>query len=132
MKLASVRLIVKDMAKVVEFYELITECRAQWLAPVFAEIVMPGAAIAIGSEETVPLFRAGCAKAASNETAIIEFYVTDVDYHFNRLRMQGIEFVHEPRVMPWGNRTLQLRDPEGTLVSLFTPVTDNAIERFNR
>jgi hypothetical protein len=38
--------------------------------------------------------------------------------------------VHEPKMMPWGNRAAQFRDPEGTLVSLYTPVTDAAKERF--
>ena len=32
--------------------------------------------------------------------------------------------------MPWGNRTAQFRDPEGTAVSLFAPVTDAAKARF--
>jgi len=38
--------------------------------------------------------------------------------------------VHEPKLMPWGNRAAQIRDPEGTLVSLYTPVTDFAKQRF--
>jgi hypothetical protein len=33
-------------------------------------------------------------------------------------------------MMPWGNRTAQFRDPEGTLVSLFTPVAGGAKARF--
>jgi hypothetical protein len=32
--------------------------------------------------------------------------------------------------MPWGNRAAQFRDPEGTLVSIYTPVTDAAKRRF--
>jgi hypothetical protein len=35
--------------------------------------------------------------------------------------------VHEPKLMPWA---AQIRDPEGTLVSLYTPVTDFAKQRF--
>jgi hypothetical protein len=31
--------------------------------------------------------------------------------------------------MPWGNRSLLLRDPDGNLVNLFTPVTEPARER---
>ncbi len=34
------------------------------------------------------------------------------------------------KLMPWGNRTAQFRDPEGTAVSLFTPDTDAAKARF--
>ena len=32
--------------------------------------------------------------------------------------------------MPWGNRSILFRDPDGNLVNLFTPVTDAATERF--
>ena len=32
--------------------------------------------------------------------------------------------------MPWGNRTFQIRDPEGSAVSVFMPVTDAAKARF--
>ena len=53
MKLASTRLIAADIKTVVNFYEKVTDQTAEWLAPVFAEIVTPGATLAIGSRETV-------------------------------------------------------------------------------
>ncbi len=31
--------------------------------------------------------------------------------------------------MPWGNRSLLFRDPDGNLVNFFTPVTPAAIEK---
>src|ERR1700678_485599 len=52
-----------------------------------------------------------------------------VDAEFARLK-DKVEVVHEPKVMPWGNRTAQFRDPEGTLVGLYTPVSDAAKKRF--
>ncbi len=33
------------------------------------------------------------------------------------------DFVNEPTTMPWGNRSLLLRDPDGNLVNFFTPAT---------
>lgn len=36
----------------------------------------------------------------------------------------------EPTTMPWGNRALLFRDPDGNLVNLFTPVTDQARQKF--
>ena len=129
MKFASTRLVAADMKAMVGFYELVTEQRAEWLAPVFAEIVTPSATLAIGSAETVALFRQGSAEPAANRTAIIEFQVDDVDAEFARLK-DKVEVVHEPKLMPWGNRAAQFRDPEGTAVSLFMPVTDAAKARF--
>ncbi|KJV28441.1 VOC family protein [Luteibacter yeojuensis] len=129
MKFASTRLIAADIKRMVAFYEQVTGTAAQWLAPVFAEIVLPGAVLAIGSTESVPLFKEGSAEAGANRTAIIELLVDDVDAEFARLK-DHVDMVSEPKLLPWGNRSNQFRDPEGTLVSLFTPVTDAAKERF--
>ena len=129
MKLASTRLVVRDIKAVVSFYEMVTGQVAEWLAPVFAEIVTPGATLALGSAETVALFKEGSAEAAANRTAILEFVVDDVDVEFARLSGK-VDVVHEPKLMPRGNRTAQFRDPEGTLVALYTPVSDVAKQRF--
>jgi uncharacterized glyoxalase superfamily protein PhnB len=129
MKFASTRLVASDLKAMVGFYELVTGQRAEWLAPVFAEIVTPSATLALGSVETVALFKEGSAEAGANRTAIVEFQVDDVDAEFARLK-DKIEVVHEPKMMPWGNRAVQFRDPEGTLVGMYTPVTDAAKARF--
>ena len=129
MNFASTRLVAADIKAMVGFYELVTGQRAEWLAPAFAEIVTPSATLAIGSVDTVPLFKEGSAEAAANRSAIIEFRVDDVDAEFARLKGK-VEVVHEPKMMPWGNRTAQFRDPEGTAVSLFAPATEAARARF--
>ncbi len=129
MKFASTRLIAADIKKMATFYELVTGCEAEWLAPVFVEIVTPGAVIAIGSIETVPLFAEGSAEPAANRTAILEFMVDDVDQEFDRLK-DLVDVVHPPKDLPWGNRTAQFADPEGTRVALYTPVTEGARRRF--
>jgi uncharacterized glyoxalase superfamily protein PhnB len=129
MRLASTRLIAGDMRALVSFYEKLTGKRAESLAPVFAEIVTPGATLAFGAAETVALFKEGSAEPASNRTAILEFQVEDVQAEFARLKDE-VEVVHEPKMMPWGNRAAQFRDPEGTLVGMYTPITEAAKKRF--
>jgi uncharacterized glyoxalase superfamily protein PhnB len=129
MKFASTRLVAADIKAMVSFYELVTGQTAEWLAPVFAEIVTPSATLAIGAAASVALFKEGSAEPAANRTAIIEFIVADVDAEFARLK-EKVELVHEPKMMPWGNRTVQFRDPEGTAVALFMPVTEAAKKRF--
>ena len=47
-----------------------------------------------------------------------------------RLRDRLTDVVTEPKDMPWGNRALLFRDPDGNLVNLFTPVTDAARAKF--
>jgi predicted enzyme related to lactoylglutathione lyase len=132
MNLYSLRLIVRDIKKLVAFYEAVTALPARWLNDDFAEIPTPACTLAIGSERTVKLFAEGAAKAAENHTAIIEFLVDDVDAAFLRLSGVVTEFVQSPTTMPWGNRSLLFRDPEGNLINLFAPVTEAAKQRFSR
>lgn len=129
MKLASTRLIAADISTMVAFYEMVTGLSADWLAPVFAEIVTPGAALAIGAAETVALWKEGSTEPGANRTACIEFQVDDIDAEYERLK-DKVALVHELKMMPWGNKTFQFRDPEGTAVSLYMPATDAARERF--
>lgn len=130
MKLVSIRIITADVKALVSFYEMVTGAEAVWGNELFAEIPTPAGTLAIGSEKTVPLFGIGSAEPAANRTAIIEFIVDDVDAEYDRLRGQLSEVVTEPTTMPWGNRALLFRDSEGNLVNLFTPVTDEAREKF--
>ncbi|THD50080.1 MAG: VOC family protein [Bradyrhizobium sp.] len=129
MKFASTRLIAADIKSMVAFYEMVTGHSAEWLAPVFAEIVTPAATLAIGGAETVALWKEGSAEPRANRTAYIEFQVDDIDAEYKRLK-DKVPLVHELKTMPWGNKTFQFRDPEGTAVSLYMPATDAAKRRF--
>lgn len=130
MKFVSTRIITADVGRLVAFYEHVTGVAAAWGNELFAEIPMPVGTLAIGSDKTVPLFGAGSAEPAANRSAIIEFIVDDVDAEYERLRPYLGEVVTEPTTMPWGNRALLFRDPDGNLVNLFTPVTDAARAKF--
>jgi predicted enzyme related to lactoylglutathione lyase len=130
MNFISTRLITADVTRLVRFYELVTGVAAVWGNELFAEIPTGIGTLAIGSDKTVPLFGAGSAEPAANRSAILEFIVDDVDADFQRLREHLGEIVTEPTTMPWGNRALLFRDPDGNLVNLFTPVTDEARAKF--
>jgi len=130
MNLVSVRLVTDDVSRLVAFYERITGVVAERPTPEFAELHTPNGTLAIGSTRTVQLFGPGAARPADNHSAIIEFLVDDVEAVFTSLVDGVIEIVGEPTTMPWGNRSLLVRDPDGTLVNLFTPVTEAAVEKF--
>lgn len=129
MKFASTRLIAADIKSMVAFYEMVTGKSAAWLAPVFAEIVLPGASIAIGAAETVPLWKEGSAQPGANRTVCMELQVDDIEAEYARLNGK-VDLVHELKTMPWGNTTFQFRDPEGNPVSLYMPATEEAKLRF--
>ena len=46
--------------------------------------------------------------------------------------MIGDSVVQKPATMPWGNRSLLFRDPDGNLVNFFTPVSAEAINRLDK
>ena len=113
MKLASMRIITEDVEKLATFYELISGVKVDRYTPVFAELRTPTFTLAIGGTPTLALFNAQKVLApAQNRTVIIEFRVDDVDQEFQRLSKHMIEFVQEPTLMPWGNRSILFKDPD--------------------
>jgi len=131
MDLVSVRIITDKLDEMVEFYEKVTGVTADRPAPVFAELRFPSGTLALGQTVTAALFN-NAASPADNHTAIIEWMVEDVDAEFARLNPIVSQWVQEPTLMPWGNRSILFRDPDGNLVNLFTPATDEAKRRFRR
>ena len=132
MDFISVCIITGDVARLVGFYERATGVPANWSGEDFAELSTGRATLAIGSTRTVPLFAPGAARPADHHTVIIEFLVDDVDGVHQNLAGFVEDFVTEPTTMPWGNRSLLFRDPDGNLVNFFTPVTPAAIEKLAR
>ncbi|MCA2211374.1 VOC family protein [Jidongwangia harbinensis] len=132
MDLVSIRVITGDINRLVGFYEKVTGVPADWGNADFAEVRTAHGTLAIGSTRTVPLFAAGSARPADNHTAIIEFRVDDVDALYEDLRSVVDDVVNGPMTMPWGNRALLIRDPDGNLINFFTPVTAEAIARSRR
>ncbi|MGF6573403.1 putative glyoxalase superfamily protein PhnB [Paraburkholderia sp. GAS333] len=120
MKFASVRIVTRDLDRLIEFYQRLSGIEAARPADGFAELRFEGATLAISSERLVELFNAGAATAAANHSAILELEVEDVDAIFERMNAFGTNIAMVPTLMPWGNRSLLLRDPDGNLVNLFS------------
>jgi len=120
MKFASVRVVTSDIEKLIEFYQRLSGIEATRLADGFAEMRFEGATLAISSEHLIELFNQGAATAAANRSAILEFEVQDVDTVFERMNASGAIIVMPTTLMPWGNRSLLLRDPDGNLVNVFS------------
>ncbi|MGN8072454.1 VOC family protein [Mucilaginibacter sp. SG564] len=131
MKLSSLRIITNGIKNLVPFYEKTTGLTAKWYTDDFAEITTDGSNLAIASTRTLSLFGNDFAEAANNKSVIIEFRVADVDDQYAKIKDFLNDVIQEPTTMPWGNRSLLFRDPEGNLVNFFTPVSAEAVERFS-
>lgn len=119
MRFASVRLVTRDVDRLVSFYRLLTGVEPLRPAPEFADFRFGDASLAISDEKLVQKFNAGAAVAGANRSAIIEFQVDDVDAVQSRLATEPVEFAMAPAQMPWGNRSMLLRDPDGNVVNVF-------------
>jgi len=118
---ASIRIITDDLAGMVQFYERVTGTEARRPAPVFAEIVTgAGSVIALATPATVAMLGSGAPAAGLGGSIIVEFLVGDVDAEYERLRDHLDDVVLPPTTMPWGNRSLLVRDPDGNVVNLFS------------
>ena len=132
MNFVSIRIITADIKRLARFYEQITGISVTMYTEDFGELTTPACTLAIGSTRTLQLFGGDVARPADNHTAIIEFRVSDVDAEYRKLRdVIGESLVQEPTTMPWGNRSLLFRDPDGNLVNFFTPVSAEAIKKFD-
>lgn len=126
MQFASIRLVTREFERLLAFYQQLSGLVPVRLADGFAEMRFEGAVLAITSEQLVQRFNAGAATAATNRSAILEFQVDDVDAVCERMHAAGVDVVMPVTVMPWGNRSLLVRDPDGSLVNVFsrpTPAT---------
>lgn len=133
MNFVSVRIITSDVQRLVRFYGEITGMPVTSYTEDFAELATPACTLAIAGTRTLQLFGRDIARPADNHTAIIEFRVDDVDAEFARLSdLLEDALVQKPTTMPWGNRSLLFRDPDGNLVNFFTPVSAEAIRKFDK
>ncbi len=126
--LVSFRVITDDVDRLLAFYERATGIAATRLTPDFAELDTRGARLVVAHARTMGPLTAAL-DAAANRSAIVEFLVDDPDAILAMLGDET-EIVLPPTTMPWGNRSLLVRDPDGTLVNFFAPVTAEAIAKF--
>ncbi|MET4082667.1 catechol 2,3-dioxygenase-like lactoylglutathione lyase family enzyme [Pedobacter sp. UYP30] len=133
MNLASIRIITSNIKELIKFYEQVTGMPVVEYTQDFAELKTQSATLAIGSTKTLQLFGGEeVAEASHNRSAIIEFRVDDVEKDYARLAdyLKNC-IVQKPTTLPWGNKSLLFRDPDGNLVNFFTPVTPEAIKKFD-
>ncbi|QPZ38079.1 VOC family protein [Paramicrobacterium chengjingii] len=121
MELTATRIITDDLPRIVDFYERITGIQSVRLHELFAELRTESGTLAFASSSTIPLLGEGSAEARANRSVILDIRVDDVDAIYPTLHDVVDEFVNEPTTMPWGNRSLLFRDPDGNLVNFFTP-----------
>src|SRR5580692_495585 len=134
MDFVSVRVITHDVERLATFWAQLTGLPVTRPVPVFAELRTPTGTIAIGAPATVAMLGDAGPVPGQNRPVFVELRVDDIDATWERIKalVPGTipEIVLEPTAMPWGNRSVILRDPDGGLVNLFTPGTPEARAKY--
>ena len=128
-RLASVRIITHDLLRTVGFYQLLTGATANYLTDDFVELVTPSATLAVTAASRVAFLTDDAQSGVTLDGSIVEFWVDDAEAVLSRLQATygaDLDVVQAPTMMPWGNVSIVIRDPNGNLINLYTPVTDYA------
>jgi catechol 2,3-dioxygenase-like lactoylglutathione lyase family enzyme len=130
MKFSNVRILVENYRKCFDFYTGKLGLEAAWdVGECYASFKVADGieGFAIFTSDLMALVVGNADKAQPSgyrDKMMVSFEVASVDESYRTLKEKGVEFVNEPLDMAgWGMRVVHLRDPEGNLIELFTPLT---------
>jgi predicted enzyme related to lactoylglutathione lyase len=119
------RLVTEDVQRLTRFYEAVTDAKAELISSGYVEFQRsPCAGLAITAASTMTgAYGDGVVTANANHALVLDFEVEDVDGHYARLKDNVGDWVLRPTTMPWGNRAMLFRDPDGNLINFFSQPT---------
>ena len=124
-RLAYACVLTRDIARLAAFYRAVFQTEAQWTGQ-YAEFPTSGGVFSLWSLDAyVDIAGAGAVPTLGSGGVMLEFEVPDVDAEFGRLQGLAefkIEFIISPTTMPWGNRSIYFRDPDGNMLNVFSHV----------
>ena len=118
MKFAYTRLVTEDVSSLARFYEKLLGTPPKGNDD-YVELHPEGAILAIVSKKAANYMHGGQWSAGANSSAILEFEVGDVDAERVRVEAFVTDWLQQPKDMPWGNRSMLFRDPDGNPINLF-------------
>lgn len=108
---------ISDLQQSREFYETVLSFSVDWVwgedeaSPAFAQISLHGAQLYLTERDESVI------------GALVYIYVEDVDSLYRQLLAKGIPVDALPHDEPWGNREMQVKDPDGNCLRFCTPIS---------
>lgn len=121
MKFAYTRLVTDNVRNLSAFYERLLGTPAKGTDD-YVELHPGGAILAIISRNGAKFTYGGEWPAGSSGQTILEFSVDNVDVEHKRIEGFVSDWLQQPRDMPWGNRSMLFRDPDGNPINFFQPI----------
>ena len=119
MKFAYTRLVTDDLPRLATFYEKLLGTSPKGSGE-YLEFHPGGAILAIVSRKAASFMHGGQWPTDATR-AILEFSVDDVDAERERVDSFVDDWLQQPKDMPWGNRSMLFRDPDGNPINFFKP-----------
>ena len=124
-RFAYTRLITDDVPQLTTFYAQLLGVEPKGSGD-YIELRPGGAILAIVSRSAAEQIHGTAWPPATNRSAILEFEVVDVDAERSRIDGFVEEWLQQPKDMPWGNRSMLFRDPDGNPVKIFSSSSKRA------
>lgn len=115
-------LVTNAIAGLATFYRHVLQIEPHTEGDSYVEFRTDRGVLALFTADAQERYIPGSAKAAQNQSAILEFRVRDPDREYARLH-DFVKWVKGPTTQPWGTRSIYFRDPDGNLVDFFAPAT---------
>jgi predicted enzyme related to lactoylglutathione lyase len=116
MRLVQARIVTDDVAGLAAFYARLVGADVA-LNEYYVEV--PAGQMSVGfSRRRFTEYPAQ--QAQRPHEVVLDFLVADVDAEYPRIAELGVDWVMPPTTQPWGSRSMVFRDPDGTLVNVFS------------
>jgi len=125
-KLTYACVLSRDVDRLGDFYRAVLQLEPRSRGAYLEFQTQPGIFSIWSLDEYEQITRTAATQDRSSGTVMLEFQVDNVDAEYERLRSLEsfeIEFVMPLTTLPWGNRSIYFRDPEGNIVNFFTRVS---------
>ncbi|MDF2942012.1 MAG: hypothetical protein K0S01_870 [Herbinix sp.] len=115
MRLQEVCLITDDVLALAKFYEKVLRTTSEG-NEIHTVIKIEGVSFTIYSRKAAKEDMSLCFnKGETNIT--LGFHVDDVDAEYVRVKALGVEILTKPTTHPWGSRSMQFKDIDGTVIT---------------
>jgi len=91
MRLTHACIVTEDVARLTAFYREVLQIQPQTFGEDYVEFATEGGILSVYSRAAQDRLAPGSARAAANQSVMLEFRVDDVDREYARLQMLAVE-----------------------------------------
>jgi predicted enzyme related to lactoylglutathione lyase len=132
MELVQARFVTDDVAGLAAFYARLVRTTTA-LNDYYVEVQAGPASVGFSRRRFTecPAGRGGRADLTGGPRCpgafILDFQADDADAEYPRIAALGVDWVIRPATQPWGSRSMIFRDPQGSLINVFSRAGDSHV-----